>query len=313
MKTSFIEDVGDKQIAYDSILVPPKNLNIFNSDLSLKIINELVRNPGCAMDLARKLEQHEQKIYYHLRKLEKVGIIKQIRTEKRYGMDAKIYSVVSPVISTKLYDDGYPIEKSSSIINHEASKFFYPFIDDGKLNAKIIIGYPYPHGKYDKSEKGAAHAFDFAIFIGKFLKKLEFPHYVFDVDTRGEDLDNNLILIGNPESNTIIDRINSSNPKLPVHFDNKRGGSIVSSLTGNVYEDPIIGMVLKWQSPFNKNKKILVLSGIRTRGIHAAMIAVTQHLSELIKNSEDNGNLMSIVQGLDKDGDKIIDSVKFLE
>ena len=54
------------------------------------------------MDLARKLEQHEQKIYYHLRNLEKAGIIKQTRTEQRYGMTAKIFDVISPVVATKM-------------------------------------------------------------------------------------------------------------------------------------------------------------------------------------------------------------------
>ncbi|MFQ5648063.1 MAG: ArsR/SmtB family transcription factor, partial [Candidatus Aenigmatarchaeota archaeon] len=141
MQHQLIDSNGGKPISYDSLLVKPAKLSIFGSDLCLKIVQELVKEPCCAMDLARRLEQHEQKIYYHLRRLEDAGIVKQVRAERRYSMTAKIYGVVAPVVSTKLYDGGKPAQKGTGA-SPAVRKFFEPFIIDGRLNAKIIMGDP---------------------------------------------------------------------------------------------------------------------------------------------------------------------------
>lgn len=79
----FVEETDDGQKAYEVLQLKPKNLNVLNSELALKILQELARRPSCAMDIARRLKQHEQKIYYHLRRLETAGIVKLIR--KRSG------------------------------------------------------------------------------------------------------------------------------------------------------------------------------------------------------------------------------------
>jgi len=82
-----------------------KKMNVFGSELVIKIINELAKKPSCAMDLARVLNEHEQKIYYHLRRLEKAGIISLERTEIRAGALTKIYKIDSPYITVKLFED----------------------------------------------------------------------------------------------------------------------------------------------------------------------------------------------------------------
>ena len=114
MKSILIEENGEEWNAYNSLLLEPKNLGIFTNELALKIVLGLSKKPGCAMDLARKLGVDEQRIYYHLRKLEKAGIVKLMGTEMRYGMTAKIYQAVSPVVSAKLYEDGHRIVDRSS-------------------------------------------------------------------------------------------------------------------------------------------------------------------------------------------------------
>lgn len=114
MKSILIEEDGNGRKAYNSLIMEPKNLSIFANELALRIVSELSKKPGCAMDLARKIEVDEQKIYYHLRKLEKTGIVKLVGTEMRYGMTAKIYRAVSPVVSAKLYEDGHRIGNMSS-------------------------------------------------------------------------------------------------------------------------------------------------------------------------------------------------------
>jgi DNA-binding transcriptional ArsR family regulator len=313
MTFSLIEDRGDVKVSYDSILVHPKKMNIFNSDLSLKIINELVKEPCCAMDLARKLGQHEQKIYYHIRKMEDAGVIRMSRIEKRYGMNAKIYTVVSPVISTKIYDDGHEVESCAGVQvknNIAIEKFLYPFVKNRKMNAKIIVGDPYPHGKYEKGAMSTVHTIDFIFLLGNLVDTLNYPHYRLDVDTRKDDLKDNLIIFSSPKGNTIADIMN---PSLPIRFNPDKGWCITSDFTGKKYEESRCGVILKCDNPFDKKKKILWISGIRTRGMQSAVIAITKYTNELMSRMDKDGNIACVVEGLDKDGDKIIDSVRFLE
>lgn len=312
MPFHFIESNGNKKLIYTSILVEPKKLNIFGSDLALKIVKELASNPGCAMDLARKLNEHEQKIYYHLRRLENVGVIKQIRTEKRYAMTAKIYSLASPVIAAKLHDGGYEIRNEIvnelQTINQDLTNFFHPFIEDGKLNAKIIIGDTYSHGKYDTGSTEGPYVIDFIMMLGSMIKNPKFPIQKLDTEVSQDEIKNNIILIGNPRTNTIIDRMNNA---LPVYFEEKDIWGVVSKKTGKKYTDPRTGVIVKCDNPFNRNKKVMIIGGVGRRGVRATTLAITNNLKEIVKNI--NGDFSCIVCGYDKDGDKVIDSIKILE
>jgi len=313
MKTTLIEESKGNQTAYNSFMVKPKDIGVICSDLSLKIINELVRTPCCAMDVARKLEQHEQKIYYHLRRLENVGIIKLVASEKRYGMTAKIYDVVSPIIATKLYNDGYSINNNSGPTQDpEIVKFLHPFINDGKLNAKIILSSPHPHGEYGTTGRDAVHMTDFALFLGKFLNNVDPNNYQLDVKTTDEDIkNNNLILIGGPKINVITNKLNS---KLPIYFDKKRNWNLVSKLSGNIYNYDNDAVILKIKNPLNQNKEILLLAGIRSSGLKSAVLTFINHCNEIMKgNSNDKNLIAKVFIGFDKKGDGIIDSVKILE
>ena len=310
MKASMVENRGDAKIAYDSLIVAPKKLSVFNSDLALRIVNELARNPGCAMDLARSLKEHEQKIYYHLRRLENVGIVKPIGTEKRYGMTAKIFSMTCPVIATKLYEDGRPLKKTATAKDPNTMKFFYPFIEDGKLNAMIIIGDTYSHGRFDSESTEGPYTFELGILLGNLLSNLKFPHYKFDTEVTKEDLKENLIVIGNIKTNILVDKLNGH---LPVYFDEENKFYITSKKTGAFYDDARVGIITKIRSPFEKNKKVLLLGGRGRRGTQAAILACTKHFQKIAKNLNEDGDAVIVVKGFDRDGDKVIDDIVVLE
>jgi len=311
MKATLIEKVKEGEMAYNSTLVDPKDLSIFGNQLTLNIVTEIARTPSCAMDIARKLKQNEQKIYYHLRKLEKSGIIKLIGTEERYGMTAKIYSTVSPVVATKLYEEGYKMDRKIPVETNEVTRFLRPFIDKGRLHAEIIFGSPYPHGEYESMAKDTVHFTDFALFLGQFIKELNVYNYKLDVQVREEDLKNNLILIGGPKINTIVNKINDS---LPIFFDRQNNWAIRSNLTGKTYNEDTNGIILRVKNPFDKTKEILLLAGIRSIGLRTAILAFVRHLDEIQKgNTKDPNVIAKVMNGIDKAGDGRIDSVRFLE
>lgn len=307
MATVLVEDRENGKKAYESIIVDPKSLGILTNELSLKIIQGLARAPGCALDLARSLKEHEQKIYYHMRKLEEAGIIRFLREEKRLGMTAKIYDAVSPVVATKLYEDGFAF--TGPMKDLHLAKFLKPFIEEGKLNATIVVGDPYPHGRFEVGAKSSVHLFDFALHLGQLLTTMTFPHYSLDVHMDEKRLHDNLIIVGNPQENMVFDKINSN--KLPVFFNEKDDWSITSAATGKSYGDPRDGFFLKWKNPLNPDSLLLLFGGKRTRGLQSAMICFTRHFEEMLKESPKM--IGAIVQGYDKDSDSVIDAVRVLE
>ncbi len=310
MDSVLVEHTEDGKKAYKSLIVEPDKLSVLNSPLALEIVKELTREPGCALDIARNLQLDEQKVYYYLRKLEHSGIVKLVRTERRHGMTAKIYEAVAPVVAAKLHDDGFTLEADQAAVSPHIQKFLHLFVNNGTLDAKIIIGDPDEHGRFDTRSKEGSYFSDFAIFIGSFINKHSFPCYKIDTEIHSSDLNENLILLGNARTNTVIDRFKDS---LPITFLGENQSHFVSKKTKKVYKDPRIGVIIKMKNPFNTEKNIMIIGGIRTRGTRAAIIALTQNIEELCANQENGSDFIKIVKGLDREGRGVIDSMEILE
>jgi len=321
----FVEETENGQKAYKALQLKPKSFNVLNSDLAQKILNELAKRPSCAMDIARRLKEHEQKIYYHLRRLEGAGIVTLKRTEERVGATAKIYSVSHPFLAIKLFDGEHLADIKTKAREIE---FFRPFIKDGKLDATIVVGSPDPHGKYSVQALDGSAGIDLALFLGTFLKNAK-PNYKLDTEITEKDMTGNLIIIGGPKANIIIDKFNK---ELPIYFDAKHEFNIVSSFTKSVYSNDDVGIIIKMKNPLakttsmkskNKSKNktsnkynekyILVLSGIRFKGTRAAIVALIKNMRQVqMGNRFDNG-IARVVRGIDKDADGRIDDIEFLE
>lgn len=311
MDGKFFENAGKNyQKVYNSILIDPDKINILSNKLARDIVKKLSGNKYCAMDIARELKQHEQKIYYHLKKLEKAGIVKQTGSERRAGMTAKMYTAISPIVATKLYDEAHIVEtKDSFTADPKLAKFFEPFVKNRKLNSLIILGDTRPHGKYDKANTGAMHSIDIMLLLGKLISNFKIPTYKLDTEIKEKDLKSNLIIFGSPRDNMVLEKINEH---LPLKFVLETDWSVKSKKTNNIYTGSRKGVIIKCDNPLNKKNKILIFGGIRTSGVRSAVTAITQTLDKLCYLTE-NGDLFSVVDGLDKDGDGIIDTVRILE
>ncbi len=323
----FVEETKNGQKAYKALQLKPKSFNVLNSDLAQRILDELAKRPSCAMDVARRLKEHEQKIYYHLRRLEGAGIITLKRTEVRVGAVAKIYSVSHPFLAIKLFDGEHLTDVKTKVREIE---FFRPFIKEGRLDATIVVGSPDPHGKYSVQALDGSAGIDLALFLGTFLKNAK-PNYKLDTEITEKDMNGNLIIIGGPKANIIIDKFNK---ELPIYFDAKHDFNIVSSLTKSVYSSDDVGIIIKMKNPLAKTKSrrtksklksksetndkynekyILVLSGIRFKGTRAAIIALIKHMREVQMGNRFDEGVARVVRGIDKDADGRIDDVEFLE
>jgi len=304
----FIEETKKGQKAYKAMEMEPGKFSALNSNLAQRILKELGKRPSCAMDIARRLKEHEQKIYYHLRKLESAGIIELDRTEERVGATAKIYSISHPYAVVKLFDGDYLDD-----INTRAREieFFTPFIKDGKMNATIVVGSPDPHGKYGVQSLDGSVGIDLALFLGTFLKGVK-PNYKLDTHMSEKDMKGNLILIGGPKANIIIDKFNKD---MPIYFDTEHDFNVVSSFTKQVYSNDDTGIIIKMKNPLDEkgDSYILVLSGIRFKGTRAAVMALIKRMREVENGNNLNGGVARVVRGIDKDSDGRVDDVEFLE
>jgi len=305
----FVETSKKFEKIYDSLLIKnPKHLKLISSELALKILNELAKKPQCAMDLARKLKEHEQKIYYHLRNLEKLKLVKVLKKEERVGAIAKIYTATFPVISFKLFDGSKLINKK---LNYKQIDFLHSFIGEGNFDALIIVSSPDPHGKYGAQSSDGYVGTDLGLFLGSLINEIKLPNYKLDTQVRESDLKRNLILIGGPKANIIVDKINR---KLPIYFDRKDEWKIVSKISKKVYTEDDVGIFVKMKNPFNPRKEVMVMAGKRFKGTRAAVMALIKHIPELEKGNTYNPSIIAkVVRGIDRDADGIIDDCVFLE
>lgn len=276
-----------------------------SSELAQKILHLLAKEPMYPIDIAKSLKMHEQKIYYHIRNLERAGIVKIARKESRQGATANFYALSEPAFVIKFKD----FESTSKIAQiRNESEFLEPLIKDGQLDALIIVGSPDPHGPDKARSRDGYYGMDLALFLGTFLNYVPKFNVKLDTEVREDDLSNNLILIGGPVVNKIVEKVNS---KLPIRFEN---GNIKSEISSESYPQDECGLIVKAKNPFNREKYILVVAGKRFSGTRAAIIAFLKGFKKITQGNVHNPNILAkVVEGIDLDSDGIIDDIEFRE
>ena len=285
--------------------VKAENAQSVSSELAQKILGILAKEPMYPIDIAKALKVHEQKIYYHIRNLEKAGIIKIVKKETRQGATANFYALAEPAFVIKFKN----FETTSKIgqIRNE-SEFLEPFIKDGQLDSLIIVGSPDPHGPDKARSRDGYYGMDLALFLGTFLNYVPKFNVKLDTEVREEDFSNNLVLIGGPVVNKVVEKVNQ---KLPIRFEE---GNIKSTISNETYPQDECGIIVKAKSPFSKDKYVLVVAGKRFSGTRAAIIAFLKDFKKITAGNIHNPSIKAkVVEGVDLDSDGIIDDIEFRE
>ena len=198
--------------------------------LSSRLAREILRiisiKPSYPKEIAKKLKIHEQKIYYHIRNLEKSKVIEIVKKETVRGAIANFYKINSSAFFIK-FEEFKENANLSNIGGDNTNKFLEPFIEQGKLNAKIIVGSPDPHGPEKARSRDGYYGIDLALFLGSFLNYHPDLNVKLDTETITEDLSENLIILGGPIINTIAGKINNSSP---IKFNEKDNWNIISKI-----------------------------------------------------------------------------------
>jgi len=300
------------------VLERPELLRPILSRLSWRILILLGEGEMYPIEIARKLGVHEQKVYYHIRKLSEAGVIKVVREEEKQGAMAKYYRVSFPAFGVEL-PFGYrkmAVPLASSL-DEKLKQFFTPFLKDGLFDGKIVVGSPDEHGPFKARARDGHYAAYLSLFLGQFARLPEDFVIKLDVDVKAEkDENNNLILVGGPGTNLLTQEVNEF---LPIRFSmtsTEHGfifGGLVSKKTGKVYTRDSIGIIAKIVNPWNKDRKIIVIAGNKSVGTKACVLALTKFWKEALKNFNGEDSFATVIQGFDLDGDGKVDAIEVRE
>jgi DNA-binding transcriptional ArsR family regulator len=313
------EEDKTQKVKEIAVIEDPQKLKMILDRLSWKILVMLSEKEMYPLEIARKLGVHEQKVYYHVRKLAKAGAITVVREEEKKGAIAKYYKAVSPAFGIELPQGYKTIQRLSLIgMDEHIQKFFKEFIGkDGAFEGKIVVGSPTPHGPFKTSARDGHYASHLTFFLGQFAKMPEEFAIKLDVDVKAEKEEkNNLILVGGPGTNLLTQELNEY---LPIRFNmqpSEQGflfGGLVSRKTSNVYTADAVGLIAKIVNPWDDTKRIIVLAGNKAVGTKACVLALTNFWKKTLKGYNGEDTFAKVIQGFDLDGDGKVDSIEVLE
>lgn len=282
------------------------------SNIGWKILLFLDKEPSYSLKIAKSLEIHEQKIYYHINKLFKAGIIAVVKEEKIKGANAKFYAPTASIY-------GLSLNIKDNNTNSKILEFFSEFNQKG-FSGKIIVGSPEPHGLLKTWAKDAYYSSMLTFFLGNYITFNTPDSIVLDTDVKlKSDYSDNYILIGGPGVNVITFEFNEHfMVKFQTDFVGEApsanfGKGFKSKKTGKEYSASSIGVIQKIKNPNNPKKSIIVFAGVGKLGTYSAIYALITSPHELLKNYEKSSDFYRIVQGNDLNGDGKIDSFEILE
>ena len=302
-----IEQRKQKAYSLDAKDVQLENVSGLGSKLAKKILMSIVETEKYPKLIAKELKENEQKIYYHIRNLEKAGIIKVVRQETIHGTMAKFYKVSEPALVVR-FKELVPSQEIS-VTDEKVAAFFRPFIVDGRLDAMIIVGSPDPHGPEKARSRDGYYGIDLALFFGTFLNYVPEINVRLDTEVKHEDLKKNLIVIGGPITNRVTEEFNK---QLPVNFSADK--NIYSKISKTSYSSDETGLIVKIANPYNPEKAVLVVAGKRFSGTRASITAFLKGFKQICAGNKFKPNVIAkVVEGLDMDSDGVVDAVEFRE
>lgn len=295
----------------------PRKLKLILNKLSWEILHMLSEKAMYPMEIARRLGIHEQKVYYHIRKLVQAKAITKVKEEERKGAMAKFYRASFPAFGVELPFGGRRSRVPSTLTSKRVMQFLHPILDDDAFEGTIVVGSPDPHGPFKTSARDGHYAAYLTFYLGQYSKLPDDFIIKLDVDMKAEKEEkNNLILVGGPGTNLLTQEINKY---LPINFNmtpSEHGfifGGLVSEKTGNIYTADTMGLVAKIVNPWDKEKRTIVFAGNKAVGTKACVLAFVKYWKKLLKDYRGEDNFATVIQGFDLVGDGKVDSIDVLE
>ncbi|MDY6789316.1 MAG: helix-turn-helix domain-containing protein [Candidatus Nanohaloarchaea archaeon] len=290
----------------------PERLKGLMNSTAWDIMRALAEKPRYPAEIAEELGIHEQKVYYHVRKLKENNLIKILSTEGRRGSTVKYYTPTSRAFALELPGEETPADINLGDRDENMERFLNPLVANGKIDCRVVVGSPDPHGPHQVRGRDGHFAVDLAAALGRY-GRTDSEITSLDVDVKNENAyDSNLILVGGYLTNTITSEFNSY---MPVRFEQEKFPyrRLISDQTGEVYSDDSMGVVTKIRNPKSQDHFAIVLAGVRSTGTKAAVLSLTRFHEKVFEDYESEENWARVVRGRDMDGDGKIDDIEVVE
>ena len=289
----------------------PADLEAVSSVLAWRILEELKRQPDFPGSIAKRLSVHEQKIYYHIRRLSSAGLLKVVRQEQRRGGVCRYYAPVAEAFGVQLRGRGTTVTAGPGMAPARLREFLEDFSLEGVLDSFVVVGSPHPHGPFLTVARDSPYAVQLGLRLGQLFAPPRGMSVRLDTEVKAEGLEKaNMMLVGGPVANIVS---MDTNEHLRIRFEWRDIWRIRSEITGRVYAEDLSGLIAKVPNPFAKDKKVLILWGLHYSGTLAAILGLTQFSDKVLSDYREGEEFYRVVLGLDRDGDGKLDDVEILE
>ncbi len=306
---------NDGKLYYKEVRVEqdPGALKGLLNETRWQILQLLAERPRYPADIADELDMHEQNVYYHIRELKESGMIEVVEKKERGGAVAKYYGVTDHGF---VLDLPYGSQRMTDISMTEEPgyirDFLRPFVTDGSINTRIVVGAPDTHGPHQVRSRDAHHATDIGLFLGQY-GSFTGRKTVLDVDVKSADsFAGNMVVLGGPLTNMVTSKFNGH---MPIKFqkENFPFREIESAQTGKTYTEDAVGFINKFPNPDDPESSVMAVAGVRMKGTAAAVLALTEFTEDVLEAYDGEEKWGTVVQGKDMDGDGQIDAIDVLE
>ncbi len=308
MSDKLLREEEGSHYVKDIKLLDEEKLKNLNSQ-TVRVLEEFARERSYPKMVADRLDMHEQKVYYHVKKLEEAGLIEVYKREKAGGALCKFYRPTSEAFGFSLTDDWKKVRMDKLDVSGTILDFFAEFVEGGTFQGSIVVGSPKEHGPFMTSARDGHYAVQLGMFLGNFCD-LENRFVVkLDTEVKAEGAhERNLMMIGGPITNMVTRDLNED---LDVRFDwEGKTWRIVSDATGADYMEDNLGLIAKVHEG---DYARILLSGLDFEGTKSCILGITQNYEEILEDYEPGQEFYRVIRGLDRDGDGKTDDIEILE
>ncbi len=274
---------------------------------ALRILSMLRERPMYPREIARELGVEEQVVYYYVRRLESLGLVRRVGSVHVRGAVAHVYGASYDGYA-QLFSESAPRERGHSMqVPHRLLSFFYEFVRGGVLDAVFVVGSPEPHGPFRAAARDGHYAVQLALALGSVASPPASFAVKLDVDVRAErSYDSNMIVVGGPGTNMVASELNGH---LPVRFNEENYWRGLVDDEGRTFDQPTDALIAKLPSPFSPGKYVVLVAGVRHVGTKSAVLALSTDHERVLGNYA-GIPFTVVVRGYDVDGDGKVDHVE---
>jgi DNA-binding transcriptional ArsR family regulator len=245
--------------------IDEKGLKALEDEQRRKILNMVSERDMTVSELVSELDMGRQTLYYNLEKLQEGGLIAS------EGSRPKYFS--SDIAAYYFRPENVEPEKNPLMLEN-VPDILEGFVEDRKIDARVIVGAPYPHGEHDRRHKNAYKAGEITAILGNYGRKRQQLIYM-DTEVDEKISERPLISVAGPLVNTLTDELNS---EMPAKFTEGHDRIITENST---YSGDETGFIAKAEV---EGKERIVVAGLFGLGTSAAIEALSSRAQELGEN-----------------------------